>query len=384
MINLSYGLLAGPKDGHMLLEEVVREANAAAEKSGRPVRVILPAGNDAQSEGCARLNSETSNWIDWDIKPEDQTPNYAELWSGALGEDTGGGPPHPLGLSVTPPSGPASDATPGRPGQRNTLMRGGEPVARIYCRAHKRQGRMRIAYTVCTLPTLMEDRSPGAPAGLWRWDVSADKTTEGFAYVQSDQSLTYGSETGLVSNFAHPAYRRYDDMGYLNDVASYTKPPVDTDNTPPMRRRGTLNAVASLSEARVIGSYRSSDGKPSDFSSAADPDALPDGRRQPTCLLPGEDGIARYGLMAAGSKSGSAALMSGTSFSTALATRAVSQAMLGWIDGGRTGTAPGTEEWFETKALADEASAGWPAETVKEKAGFGRMIPPTTGRIQRA
>lgn len=386
VINLSYGLLSGPKDGHFLLEEVIRAANAAGEKKGRPVRVILPAGNDLQSEGCAKFTLEAhgSDWIDWEIKPEDHTPNYAELWSGAVGGSSASDPEHPISLSVKPPSGPASQAAPGRAGQRNTLMRNGEPVARIYCRAHERQGRNRIAYTVCTLPTLMEDRSPGAPAGLWRWEVSADKAADGYAYVQSDQSLTHGSETGLVANFAHPDYRRYDEKGFYIDVASYEPTPVDTDDTPPMRRRGTLNTVATLSEARVIGSYRGSDGKPSIFSSAADPDALPDGRKQPTCLLPGQDGLARFGLLAAGSKSGSAALMSGTSFSTALATRAVSQAMLGWIDGGRSGTAPGDESWFQSRVSADEASAGWPGGTVPEKAGYGRMTAPSTGRIRRA
>jgi hypothetical protein len=89
--------------------------------------------------------------------------------------------------------------------------------------------------------------------------------------------------------------------------------------------------------------------------------------------------------MAAGSKSGSAALMSGTSFSTALATRAVSQAMLTWLDRpDRTfEDAPGTEAWFAEKAAADEAHANWPGATVAEKAGAGRVAAPGTGRIPR-
>ena len=64
----------------------------------------------------------------------------------------------------------------------------------------------------------------------------------------------------------------------LIDVASYDTTPIDTDDTPPIRRRSTLNTIATLQEARVIGSYRMSDGKPSIYSSAASSDAVGAGR----------------------------------------------------------------------------------------------------------
>ena len=69
--------------------------------------------------------------------------------------------------------------------------------------------------------------------------------------------------------------------------------------------------------------------------------------------------------------------MGGTSFSTALATRAVALAMLEWIDNGKTGPAPGTEDWFQARA------ANWPGETLPEKGGFGRLTAPATGRLAR-
>jgi len=268
----------------------------------------------------------------------------------------------------------------------NTLMLDGTPVARIYCRKHEGgKGWHRMSYILCTAPTLRPDRKIAAPAGAWTWTVSAARAEAGYAYVQSDQNLTYGSNTGLLSTFAHPDFDAHDPFGRPVDVASYAPHPVDTDVTPPIRRRGTLNTIASLSEARVIGSYRASDGKPSVFSSSASADAVGDGRTAPTCLYPGEAGPALFGLMAAGSKSGSAALMGGTSFSTALATRAVSQAMLAWLDrpNRKYEDAPGTEEWFADKAAADEAHANWPGATVAEKAGAGRVEPPATGRLPR-
>ncbi|MEO0945021.1 MAG: S8 family serine peptidase, partial [Pseudomonadota bacterium] len=69
VINLSYGLQAGPKDGHMLIEQVIRAVNAESEKSGRPIRVILPAGNDLLSEGAAAFDLATGacDELDWRI-----------------------------------------------------------------------------------------------------------------------------------------------------------------------------------------------------------------------------------------------------------------------------------------------------------------------------
>lgn len=392
VINLSYGLQAGPKDGNMLVERVIRRINEKAEAENRPIRVILPAGNDLLSEGCAKFDfgDDRAKMLDWRLRPEDQTPNYAELWSDKLPGNASETSSHPLGLALRPPSGPASAPTPGQHGQMNTLMLDGKPVARIYCRAHKRMGWHRMCYVLCTAPTLRPDRDVSAPAGTWTWTVSSRKNGDGFAYVQSDQNLTYGGNTGLLSTFAHPEFNAFDDAGRVIDVASYARPPVVTDNTPPMRRFGTLNTIASLSEAAVIGSYRTSDGKPSSYSSSASSDAVGDGRTAPTCVFPGEGGPALFGLMGAGSKSGSAALMSGTSFSTALATRAVSQAMLDWMDGGRNGEAPGTADWFCQKADHDEQDPNhptrpkWPGDTITEKAGCGRVDAPDTGRLDRA
>ena len=385
IINLSYGLEAGPKDGHMLIEQLIRAVNEKADKHGRPIRVILPAGNHNLVQGCAKFEfGETRKQsIDWRVQPEDQTPNFVEIWSDVLTGDAPDGQTHPLGVCLAPQSGPASTATPGQDGQINTLNLDGKAVARIYCRRHDSgEGWHRMAYLLCTAPTRKTDRGIAAPAGRWSIDLESEGDTIGFGYVQSDQSLTYNGDTGLLSYFDDPNYQRYDEWGRIIDTASYPDGEI-TDVTLPTRRRGSLNAIASLAEARVIGSYRASDGKPSDYSSSGTREAVGDGRTEPTCLLPGEEGPATFGLMAAGARSGTAAFMSGTSFSTALATRAVSQAMLDWIDAGRNGEAPGTRAWFEDRVQDDELNAGWPGKTVSEKAGFGRMLAPSTGRVPR-
>jgi len=402
VINLSYGLQAGPKDGQMLIEKVIAEANRRAEAEDRVIRVVLPAGNDLLSEGTAtfEVSEDTSAALTWRLAPEDHTPNYAEVWSDALPGPATPTETHPLIASLATPGGPMGPSAPGRAGQMATLSDTNDPnrpLARIYCTTlddapldgSSAATRHRMAYTLCTRPTLNESRTQVTPAGGWTLNISASETgspKRGWAHVQSDQSLTHGSETGLTSTFNHPDFNAHDATGRLIDTHSYPydgSPPTLTDTTPPISRRGTLNAIAHTMSARVIGSYRATDGKPSLFSSAAHTGAVDPGRDAPSALLPGEDGASRFGLIASGSKSGSTIAMEGTSFSTALATRRIALALLSWIDDGKTGPAPGDEAWFTKQASGEDAGADFPGHTTPEKAGPGRMRAPDTGRIAR-
>lgn len=397
VINLSYGLKAGPKDGHMLIEEVIRAATRRAEETGRPIRIVLPAGNDLLAEGVAEFDVlEGGVSLDWRIKPEDHTPNFAEIWSEVIPGSRGSQPTHPLTARVAPPLGPTSPDSPGSAGQMTTLSDDADPdrpLARIYCRRHDNgtpgsaasRPWHRLGYYLCTAPTLELDRIDGVPSG--RWSINVAGGGRAYAYVQSDQTLTFGSVTGLLSTFDHPDFDAVDERGRAIDVFDYPydgSAPELTDLPPPITRRGTMNAIANNAESRVIGSYRGSDGKPSVFSSAASSEPVGDGRAAPTAVLPGEDGAARFGIIAAGSKSGSATAMQGTSFSTALATRRIALAMLDWIDGGKQGEAPGSEAWFLQQTVQDETAGDWPGQVESVKAGFGRMFSPERGRVDRA
>ncbi len=402
VINLSYGLQAGPKDGKMLIEKVIDEANRRAESEGRVIRIVLPTGNDLLSEGSARmtLNREAKT-LDWRIRPEDYTPNYAEVWSEDMDGPETPTTRHQIDIRLSPPGvasmGPVGG---GRPGQIATLTDSSDPnraLARIYCisldNAPLNGGgtatKHRVGYIVCTRPTQNASQMRNSPAGAWRLTLDPGEHTEdltAWAYVQSDQSLTFGSETGLTPTFAHPKFDVYDDTGRYIDAFSYPydgSEPEKTDVTPPIRRIGTMNAIAHTEAARVIGSYRVTDGKPSIFSSAASKNTGGDGRDQPTALLPGEDGASRFGLMAAGSKSGSAYTMVGTSFSTALATRRIALELLKWVKGGRVGAPPGDEAWMRSLAKNENDAAGYPGRTKRRKAGRGRMKGVNTGRIAR-
>jgi len=397
VINLSYGLQAGPKNGQMLIEKVIRQAADRAEQEGRVIRIVLPVGNDLLSEGAAEfdLTPGAGQSLIWRLKPEDHTPNYAEIWSDIEKQPYKPSTSHPLAVTLSPPNGPTGPTGPGQNGQIATLTDNHDPttpLARIYCRVADdaplsggKPTQHRMVYVLCSRPTLNSARTQMTSAGSWTiaLDAAGKKPAKGWAYVQSDQSLTHSGQTGLVSTFTHPDFEAYDEFGRLIDAYSYKTPPVLTDVTPPIRRTGTMNAIAHNCEARVIGSFRTSDGKPSIFSSAAALSADLGGRAAPTALLPGENGAARFGLLAAGSRSSSTVAMAGTSFSTALATRRIALALLGWIDGGKQGTAPGDEAWFDATAISEDAAASYPEATAPAKAGFGRMTAPDNGRIER-
>ena len=168
VINLSYGLLAGPRDGTMAVQKYMGSLNAA--RPGRPPLVVmLPAGNDKLERGVARLpiSPQTrARRIDWRISPGDHTSNHAEVWTGGIAGPPMAGALHPLMIALSPPGGPAGPGTAGAEGQvcDLTWTSGGPPevVARIYCRqthnavppATPAQATMhRLHYVICAAPS---------------------------------------------------------------------------------------------------------------------------------------------------------------------------------------------------------------------------------------
>lgn len=241
VINFSYGMVAGPKDGHGTFEAELRriienrkEAHWEKYKvAASPVRVFMPAGNDNLERGAATslLGAEdATHYLDhytrkqeidlpWQIKPSDSTANFLEIWTEALPksvledvftERRRGD----LKISVTPPGATAKEL-----GSLtdNTYQDLGD-YARVYCR-HVRspqpngtEEEERLGLLVCVAPTVTDsDGAPVAPAGMWnvRVDYSGDIAIEFEFYIQSDQSAVVTSKTGLRSYFDHANYRTH-------------------------------------------------------------------------------------------------------------------------------------------------------------------------------
>ena len=407
VINLSFGMQAGPKDGTMDFERIVRAA-LERRRGNSPIRVVMPVGNDNLARCGARLRTEPGAGAEacetsvlWRILPQDVSSNFVELWTEPTDLE-----PDDLFVQLHAPDGRASGWIPANPGFYTELS----PALRLYSgrTVNDTTGEVRYQFVIASMPSHF---APGTgvsgpppeqlmPAGAWRLRVRTNLgPLDILAHIQSDQSTLPQGAGRLRSYFDHPAYRAFTDAtdragdgclpsGQLRD--SYTRPyggSTDIHQEPwasdgPIQRKGTLNAIASLREAVAVGGYRRTDGRPAVYSSsgfAADapsPDILLlEGRDLLTVLMPADDSPAHPGLLASGTRSGATGLLRGTSMAAALATREVVEALL---------DAPadvhiGTQSWFLDRIAEDEASGAFPTgddRAAAPKRGQGRMRPP--------
>lgn len=382
VINLSYGLLAGPKDGAMAVEKyIARIQRRRADARWSPVRVVMPAGNDNLARGVALAQFRDNGplTIAWRIMPEDRTSNYVEVWTGRLDGQWNGDEPHPFRIGLTTPDGMVADPMAPKPGMVRELRDGDTLLARITCELNdngmpgldEKGTAFRFKYLICVAPTW---RASGRAARAGVWTITLERRgglDAALLFVQSDQSLTYPDGTALTSYFDQPTYRRHDARGRLIDTVGFPAdgPPQDMDQpaadraTGPIavERRNSLNAIANDRHIVTVAGYRATDGCPASYSSSGRGHPKGDGQDGPTVAFPSDDGAAHFGRLGAGSRSGSVVAMQGTSFACADATRHLATALQAWHGSDRPadGNLPAREAkdigrplWWETQSEA--------------------------------
>lgn len=357
VINFSFGLLAGPKDGSSPWEQEIRALlEERDQKRGIPTRLVMPSGNDnlsranarklvgmegeARTRGGATYQVDPELNVDWRIHPSDHTSNFLEIWTRArerkTGEQAEEASPDKFMICVTPPGAKEQLVVPRLiPGQYSHLS----DCARVYC--YKPHGQKRAHFVICVAPTLsFDDKRAEAPAGLWKIgltyphpEVEGNKEIvfEVTFTVQSDQSYHPHTLIGRQSYLDHDDYQVHDEKGHLLDSygpeedSRHLDPNMEPWNVNgPVQRKGTHNALATFDEVIVVGGYRISDGKPAIYSSTFDGNSKRiGGRETPSALFPTDDGTAHFGLLASGAKEGSVVALRGTSMASALATRAI-------------------------------------------------------------
>ncbi|WP_159804583.1 hypothetical protein [Litoreibacter roseus] len=404
VINLSYGLQAGPKDGTMIIEEyITRITKQRAEDAKAPVRIVLPAGNDNLKEGHAEETLTDDSPVlelPWRTLPEDQSSNYVEVWSDIIEDPSVLTPGLPLEIGLTAPDGRELPIGPGFPDSFLPFS----DYCRIYCRlegnTQQRPGGpvpvWRVRYVICGAPSLRyTGPAIAAPAGLWTIRVRKAAHWPGdqsaFCYVQSDQSPRPSSTTGLLSNFDHPHYERMEHDGSLRDTYAFpVGPGGPTDLEPagafgPVQRKGTLNAIATFEQAIVVAGHRKTDGRPAPYSSTGKPGANATNRTSPTASFPADDSPAHTGQMAAGARSSSAVIMQGTSFATAFGTRWVARDLATWHVQRNPMSTLGSQANMLAAAAAAEATPNRPYEggVAPWKSGDGRFEALTDDRLKR-
>ncbi|MGH8432258.1 MAG: hypothetical protein ACREUF_17835, partial [Solimonas sp.] len=322
VINLSYGLIAGPHDGKLALEAAIDTLIAWRKAKGGELEVILPAGNNylSRCHACvsfAKMKSVES--LSWRIQPDDRTLSFMEVRLPSLpGTSTGSR----LALTLTPPGGTESLPLEEIPGRQ---LEWKDSSGRTYAWA---------IYTVESLPaphawflivvwpTASLDPSRAiAPAGRWTVKLYNERLSPAqpvHAWIQRDDSLYGFPRLGRQSYFEDERYRRFDHGGReIEDDAG-------NDPNCPIQRRGTINAIATGTSAIVAGSFVRRGGRLSSYSSAgvvAQGGAPAPSRSGPDMLVASDDSLAHIGVLAAGSRSGSRVAMSGTSVAAPLLAR---------------------------------------------------------------
>jgi len=366
-INLSFGKQAGRKDGRDLLDKLVEKLNHKREAEGRPPLVlIIPAGNENllrcnafmslapraaaagsrgdpaaredQGASAAKTAEPHMGRIELQVRPEDHSSNYVEIRSEWIDKNKiAGDDPFPLHIKINPPA--LQLAQPAAIYNGDVFQLGN--FARLYAERAEEYGKCRFSYLICLAPSINQfcrnDRVPDeespfrtAPAGRWTITLENRSGTRirTLLSVQTDQSVHPAGATGLRAYFIDKSYEatRFD-RTTGRPVDSYTYgsgTPISLDTSAGVRRHGTISATAlARGKTFVVAGYRRSDGRPSPFSATRMDKELLIVSPEKFVALPAEDDAALFGVLAAGAADGSVVAMRGTSFSSALCTRAI-------------------------------------------------------------
>lgn len=393
VINISYGMQAGPKDGTSPLERYLRSRLRARQV---PVRLVMPAGNDNLERSHLRgflgrslrpcvFKSKPNLTAPLRIQPDDWSSTYAEIWTKSLKPWLGVPVEYnrsvalkDVKLTITPPGHPPLPAPKLKDGEFIDLMNdAGKTVARLYAFEHRR----RAQFVLAIGPTRRQGSEKArAPAGLWKIDIAYRKCLiDVNVFVQSDQSPTAQSRKGLQAYFDHPAYKVMKANGRPRDSFDYETGCSDDDygKYGPVQIKGSQNALISLKRILAVGGYRVSDGRPALYSGTAhDFFGSENARNRIDASFPSEVAPAHFGLLASGSRDGSSASFRGTSMATALCTRAVAKELTNW-DPNKPDPKLANNQWLIDAANKAEGDYMNYKPIHPLKSGFGRLpLPP--------
>ncbi len=328
VLNFSYAISGGPHDGTSIIETAIDTLVAAhieriEEKFDEVpprfgVQVVLPTGNRYLARGHAFapavIGAMTELSLPWRVQPEDLTPNFCEIW---MPEDT-----KDISVSIAWPGG-SPIALPDLARKQAMLLVNedtGDVLARVsvdlqglkHEAADKK--RLLIALSPSAMPS-NTDRRPG-PSGLWHVHIVARLNSgEIAAWVPRDDAPLGFSRPGLQSYFNEASYERYTPEGFINQED--TGPSV-------IKRRGTLNGMATSERITVVGGLTHRDANPSYYAASSSP-----AMRDPDYSAVSDRSRVIGGILSSGSRSGSVLPMNGTSVSAPQVSRAMMQAYQG-------------------------------------------------------
>ncbi|MEP4196223.1 MAG: S8 family serine peptidase [Aliishimia sp.] len=323
IVNLSFGLSAGPKDGSSLLDRFIDAIPKFRGPDRAPVRMVMPAGNHRLARSCARLEAPldaSAPPLFWSLSPDDKTPSFLEIWSSRMNKR-----PENLNMSIALIS-PMSDTGATLYGAEMDSVHSLGDETNMQARAYvqwvpqEEVGRVRITLAVPpTIPT-----SPGAPyvtAGDWRLLIAPEGATPlGWPLdlmIQRDDMIPGFRNGGRQSRFFDPRYSEQHATGRV-----MTSDPVSASPAH-IRREGTLNALATANDTIVVAGCYADTLKPVSYSGTG---SRAMGVRMPDVSAPASVSRLRGGISAAGTRSGSRIGVEGTSVAAPTMARELAKA----------------------------------------------------------
>jgi hypothetical protein len=313
VVNLSFGLTAGPKDGSSDLERLMDAVSAMEANDLGPVRFVIAMGNHRLGRTRARLAANAVEPLQWLIRPEDSTPSFLELWGPARGGAEK--PATPVQIECCLPGQTLWLRTSFTThGTYQRLMQDGREVARAYLQHRAFEGHGREVVTLVVPPTLPERLGTvyGTP-GRWSVRVLSPEGGDFDAFVQRDDEVSgYGIQRGRQSRLLDDADPVFDATGrrVLRDGNGRTRG---------VLRGGTINTFATGREPLRVGGAFAASGATVPYSGLAMDAGSPDAEGDVTA--PSALSEVRQAVPVMGGRSGARGEMSGTSMAAPLVTR---------------------------------------------------------------
>lgn len=322
VVNLSFGLTAGSRDGSSLLELFMDAVSMQGAPDLGPVRFVLPTGNHRLSRLHGRLRPGED--LGWRLPPDDRTVTALEIWGPVL--DTA--PQQKMQVTLTAPGhAPATTAFTDIWQYSLLTDAAGNEIARAYYTPRDLGGgQWREGVTVMTAPTCPERLGePFAPPGEWRVGVDAAAPAGRYdVSVQRDEVIRGFHREARQSWLHDPAYRVEDEAGRLILTDA------DNGGSSRVRRSGTFNSYAGGRHSLRAGAVERIDSRLISYCSFLPGDEGGD------CLAPVDRAITQPGMLTRGRGSGSFGLMSGSSMAAPqLARWLAAELAAGAVAGGR-------------------------------------------------
>jgi hypothetical protein len=318
VVNFSYGIMAGPKDGTHDLEREIDRLVSHRNKT-TPTAVVLPSGNSLRSRTTARveLAAGATHAINWVVQPDDATPSFLEIWF----EPTTAGSAAPFDVAITPPLEEADLVGQPTADRCMVLVNDGRPICGVYYDPPASAlGRRRASVFVAINPTKSLRRGAAvAPSGAWR--VVLINTTTGALvldlFIQRDDTPTDFPAKGRQSYFDHVnAYQRVAGTGDYTGLGGPERPC-------PITAAGTLSAIGTGKQTVLVGAANIRETiAPADYT-ASGPTI---GKVAPDFSAIVDEGVFS-GTLGAGTASGTVVSMRGTSAAAPQVTRQLADVM---------------------------------------------------------